>query len=138
MEALLLIGVLLCKFHSSRIGGLHPIANADIRRNLGNFCAIPVYARTTSMPGSRHNERIFFWTPSRAALEAKIATFTGSFGFTRGHMNHGGGAFYEQRMLGSDNFDLAVGDKAGKRKIVDLAALHAAHGQVDRIHQVTG
>ena len=66
--------------------------------------------------------------PPRAALEAKIATFTGSFGFTRGYVNYGGRAFYEERTPGSDNFDLVVSDKAGKRKIVDVAALHASNG----------
>jgi prolyl oligopeptidase len=66
--------------------------------------------------------------PPRAALEAKIATFTGSFGFTQGYVTYGGRAFYEERTPGSDNFDLVVTDKAGKRKIVDVAALRAAHG----------
>ena len=64
----------------------------------------------------------------RAALEAKIAAFTGSFGFTQGYVNYGGRAFYEERVPGSDNFDLVASDKAGKRKIVDVAALRAAHG----------
>jgi prolyl oligopeptidase len=66
--------------------------------------------------------------PPRAALEAKIAAFTGSFGFTQGYVTYGGRAFYEERTPGSDNFDLVVTDKAGKRKIVDVAALRAAHG----------
>lgn len=65
--------------------------------------------------------------PPRAALEAKIATFTGSFGFTQGYVNYGR-AFYEERTPGSDNFDLVVRDKAGKRKIVDVAALRASNG----------
>jgi prolyl oligopeptidase len=62
----------------------------------------------------------------RAALEAKIAAFTGSFGFTRGYMTYGGRAFYEERTPGSDNFDLVVRDRTGKRKIVDVAALRAS------------
>jgi prolyl oligopeptidase len=66
--------------------------------------------------------------PHRAALEAKIAAFTGSFAFTRGYVNYGGRAFYEERTPGSDNFDLVVRDKAGKRKIVDVAALRASNG----------
>jgi prolyl oligopeptidase len=66
--------------------------------------------------------------PSRAALEAKIAAFTGSFGFTQGYVNYGGRVFYEERTPGSDNFDLVVSDKAGKRKIIDVAALRAANG----------
>jgi len=66
--------------------------------------------------------------PRRAALEAKIAAFTGGIGFTRGYVNYRGRAFYEERSSGSDNFDLVVKDKAGKRTIVDMAALRAAHG----------
>lgn len=66
--------------------------------------------------------------PPRAALEGKIAAFTGSFGFTRGYVSYGGRAFYEERTPGSDNFDLVVSDKAGKRKIVDVAAVRAANG----------
>jgi prolyl oligopeptidase len=62
----------------------------------------------------------------RAALEAKIAAFTGSFGFTRGYMNYGGRAFYEERSPGSDNFDLVVRDRTGKRKLVDVAALRTS------------
>jgi len=64
----------------------------------------------------------------RAALEQKIAAFTGSFGFTQGYVSYGGRAFYEERMPGSDNFDLVVRDRAGKRKLVDVAALRASHG----------
>jgi prolyl oligopeptidase len=65
---------------------------------------------------------------SRAALAERIAAFTGSFGFTRGYVNYGGRAFYEERAPGSDDFDLVVSDKAGKRKIVDVAALRTTKG----------
>ena len=41
---------------------------------------------------------------------------------------YGGRAFYEERAPGSDNFDLMVRDAAGTRKLVDVAALRAAHG----------
>ena len=64
----------------------------------------------------------------RATLEAKIAAFTGSFGFTQGYVKYGGRAFYQERAPGSDNFDLVVQDKAGKRKLVDVAAIRAADG----------
>lgn len=66
--------------------------------------------------------------PPRAALEAKIAAFTGSLGSIQGFVRYGGRAFYEERTPGSDNFDLFVTDQAGKRKVVDVAALRAAHG----------
>ena len=65
--------------------------------------------------------------PARAALEQKIAALTGSFGLTRGYVSYGGRAFYEERAPGSDNFNLVVSDSAGKRVIVDLAALSAAN-----------
>ena len=77
---------------------------------------------------SAHTRSILDAIPPRAALEAKIAAFTGSFGFTRGYVSYGGRAFYEERTPGSDNFDLVVRDKAGKRKIVDVAALRASNG----------
>lgn len=66
--------------------------------------------------------------PRRAALEAKIVAFTGSIGLTQGYVNYGGRAFYEERTAGSDNFELVVKDKEGKRTIVDMAALRASHG----------
>ena len=64
----------------------------------------------------------------RAALEKKIAAFTGSFGFIQGYVSYGGRAFYEERAPGSDNFDLMIADQGGRRKIVDVAAFRAAHG----------
>ena len=64
----------------------------------------------------------------RAALEEKVAAFTGSFGFVQGYVKYAGRAFYEERAPGSDNFDLMVRDAAGTRKLIDIAALRAAHG----------
>lgn len=64
----------------------------------------------------------------RAALEQKIAAFTGSFGIVQGYVVYGGRSFYEERVPGSDNFDLMVRDAQGTRKIIDVAALRAAHG----------
>src|SRR5579871_1603226 len=61
--------------------------------------------------------------PRRVALESKIAAFTGGFGLIQGYVNYAGRAFYEERTPGSDDFDLVVRDKAGKRKIIDVAAL---------------
>ena len=66
--------------------------------------------------------------PARAALEQRIAAFTGSFGFTQDYASFGDRVFYQERTPGSDNFDLVVRDKAGKRKIVDVAAVRAADG----------
>ncbi len=62
------------------------------------------------------------------ALKRKVAAFSGSFGLVQGYVEFGGRAFYEERAPGSDNFDLLVSDHAGRRKLVDLAALRAANG----------
>jgi prolyl oligopeptidase len=70
-----------------------------------------------------HTRSILDAIPLHAALTKKITTFTGSFGVTRGYVRYDGRTFYEERSPGSDSFDLVVSDAAGKRKIVDLAAL---------------
>ena len=61
-------------------------------------------------------------------LRTDVAKFSASFGLIQGYTVYGGRAFYEERAPGSDNFDLMVKDSAGTRKIVDVAALRAAHG----------
>jgi len=61
-------------------------------------------------------------------LKTDIAAFTGSFGLVQGFVRYGSRVFYEERMPGSDNFDLIVSDAQGKRKIIDVAALRAANG----------
>jgi prolyl oligopeptidase len=63
-----------------------------------------------------------------AKLKEDVAKFTASFGLVQGYARFGGRAFYEERAPGSDNFDLIVKDDKGERKIVDVAALRAAHG----------
>ncbi|MHB8530103.1 MAG: prolyl oligopeptidase family serine peptidase, partial [Caulobacteraceae bacterium] len=62
------------------------------------------------------------------ALQARVGAFTGSFGFIQDYAYFGDRAFYEERAPGSDNFDLMVRDAGGARKIIDIAALRAAHG----------
>jgi prolyl oligopeptidase len=64
----------------------------------------------------------------RAALQIDVAKFSASFGLIQGYVQYGGRGFYEERAPGSDNFDLVASDSAGKRKIVDVAALRAANG----------
>lgn len=61
-------------------------------------------------------------------LRAEVAKFSASFGLIQGYTSYGGRAFYQERAPGSDNFDLMVRDSSGTRKIVDVAALRAAHG----------
>jgi prolyl oligopeptidase len=63
-----------------------------------------------------------------AQLRAEVAKFTASFGLVQGYTIFNGRAFYEERAPGSDNFDLMVKDSRGVRKVVDVAALRAAHG----------
>ncbi|HTJ63503.1 MAG TPA: prolyl oligopeptidase family serine peptidase [Alphaproteobacteria bacterium] len=63
-----------------------------------------------------------------AALQARVAAFTGSIGIFQNYASFGGVSFYEERAPGSDNFDLVVRDAKGARKIVDVAALRAQHG----------
>jgi prolyl oligopeptidase len=63
-----------------------------------------------------------------AKLESDVAAFTASFGLVRGYVRCGAREFYEERAPGSDNFDLMVADEAGKRKLIDVAALRAANG----------
>ena len=62
------------------------------------------------------------------AVQARVAAFTGSFGFVQSYGYFGGRAFYEERGPGADTFDLMVADASGARKLVDMAALRAAHG----------
>jgi prolyl oligopeptidase len=63
------------------------------------------------------------------ALQTRVAAFTGSFGLVNDYARLGGRSFYEERAPGSDNFDLMVREPDGTaRKIVDVAALRAAHG----------
>lgn len=62
-----------------------------------------------------------------AAVKARVAAFTGSFGFVQDYASYGGRGFYEERGPGADTFDLMVSDAHGARKLVDMAALRAAH-----------
>jgi prolyl oligopeptidase len=62
-----------------------------------------------------------------AALQKRVSAFTGSFGFVSGFASYGGRDFYEERAPGADDYDLMVRDSAGTRKLIDIAALRAAH-----------
>jgi prolyl oligopeptidase len=64
----------------------------------------------------------------RAALGKRVSAFTGSFGFIQGYASYGGREFYEERAPGAENFDVMVRDGKGTRKIIDIAAVMAAHG----------
>lgn len=75
-----------------------------------------------------YTRNVFDAIAPRKALEKRMADLGASFGFVQGYASYGGHAFYEERAPGSDNFDLMVKDRAGERKLVDLAAYRAAHG----------
>ncbi len=66
--------------------------------------------------------------PGLAALQQREEAFTGSFGFVGGYVREGGREFYLFRAPGADQFDMMVREDGKARKIVDTAALMAAHG----------
>lgn len=77
----------------------------------------------------RFTRAVFDSIPARAAFAAKVSAFTGAFDFVQSLQGFGGRLFYEERAPGSDNFDLIVREPDGStRKIIDVAALRAAHG----------
>lgn len=65
---------------------------------------------------------------SRSLLGQQVDAFTASFGLVESYARYGQRAFYQERAPGSDNFDLMVKDAGGVRKIVDIGAIRAAHG----------
>jgi prolyl oligopeptidase len=76
----------------------------------------------------RYTRSQFDAIPPLARLRIEVAKFSASFGLVQGYARYGGRAFYEERVPGSDNFDLMASDSAGVRKIVDVAALRKAQG----------
>ena len=67
--------------------------------------------------------------PGHANLLARMSAFTASFDFVSGIQRAGNRTFYQERMPGSDNFDLLVRNADGTtKKLVDVAALRAAQG----------
>ena len=67
--------------------------------------------------------------PGHADLLTRMSAFTGSFDFVSGIQRAGDRTFYQERMPGSDNFDLLVRKSDGTmKKLVDVAALRAAKG----------
>jgi prolyl oligopeptidase len=75
-----------------------------------------------------YTRAVFDAIKPRAALEQRIAQFTGSFGITKGYASYGDRSFYQARVPGSDNFDLMETDASGTHKLVNVAALRAAQG----------
>ena len=77
----------------------------------------------------RYTRGVFDSIPGHAALLKRISGFTASFDAVESLQRYNGRTFYEERAPGSDNFDLLVREADGaSRKIVDVAAIRAAHG----------
>jgi prolyl oligopeptidase len=77
----------------------------------------------------KYTRALFASVPQRAALLKEVAASSGSFDFVNTIQRGGSRTFYEERIPGSDNFDLMVREAGGSsRKLVDVAALRAAHG----------
>jgi prolyl oligopeptidase len=67
--------------------------------------------------------------PGRADVFSRMSAFTGSFDFVSGIQRAGDRTFYQERMPGSDNYDLLVRNSDGTtKKLVDVAALRATKG----------
>jgi len=75
-----------------------------------------------------YTRELFDAIKPRAALEKRIADFSGSFGFVQMYQRYGVRAFYEYRAPGSDNFDLMVSDQKRTRKLIDIAQIRARNG----------
>jgi prolyl oligopeptidase len=77
----------------------------------------------------RYTRGVFDSIPGHAALLKRVSAFTASFDAVQSLQRYGGRTFYEERAPGSDNFDLLVREADGtSRKLVDVAAIRAAHG----------
>lgn len=76
-----------------------------------------------------YTRKVFAAIKPRAALEQRIAQFTGSFGIAKWFVTRGDRSFYLERAAGADNFDLIERDPSGTRKLVDIAALRTARGE---------
>jgi prolyl oligopeptidase len=67
--------------------------------------------------------------PGHKQILDQISAMTGSFDVIASVALSGGKTFFEQRAPGSDNYDLLVREPNGAvRKLVDVAAIRAAHG----------
>ena len=72
---------------------------------------------------------LFASMPGRAALGKRVGDLAGAFEFVNSIAVYGGRTFYEDRAAGSDDFDLLEREADGTtRKLIDVAALRAAHG----------
>ncbi|HSU95068.1 MAG TPA: prolyl oligopeptidase family serine peptidase [Gemmatimonadaceae bacterium] len=76
----------------------------------------------------KYTSALFASVPARAALLKEAAAASASYDFVNTIQLAGTRTFYEERVPGSDNFDLMVREADGSsRKLVDVGALRAAH-----------
>lgn len=77
----------------------------------------------------RYTRGVLDSIPGRAGVLQKVQAFTGSLDAVKGLQDAGGRRFFQERVPGSDNFDLLVRYADGSiRKLIDVAAIRAAHG----------
>ncbi len=77
----------------------------------------------------RYTRSLFDAVPGHAGLLARMSAFTGSSNPVSAVVRFGDYVFYQERATGGDNLDLMVRDASGTvRKLVDVAAIRAAHG----------
>ncbi len=77
----------------------------------------------------RYTRSLFDAVPGHADLLARMEAFTASSEPVSAVSKFGDYVFYQERAPGSDNLDLLVRDPSGAtRKLVDVAAIRAAHG----------
>ena len=77
----------------------------------------------------RYTRSLFDAVSGHADLLARMSAFTGSSDPVSAVSRFGDYIFYQERAPGNDNLDLMVRDAADRtRKLVDLAAIRAAHG----------
>jgi prolyl oligopeptidase len=77
----------------------------------------------------RYTRGVMDSIPARAEMLQKVQAFTGSLDAVKTIQDAGGRRFFQERAPGSDNFDLLVRYPDGTiRKLIDVAAIRAAHG----------
>ncbi len=77
----------------------------------------------------RYTRSVLDAQPVHDEILQRLSAMTGSFDVVQSLQKVADSTFYEQRSAGSDNFDLMVrGADGTTRKIVDVAAIRAAHG----------
>jgi prolyl oligopeptidase len=75
-----------------------------------------------------YTRAVFDGIGPRAALAARVTTFTGAFDAIVDYSKFGGREFFLGRGPSSDEFDLLVRDTNGARTLIDVGVIRANHG----------